>query len=225
MSRRSGVDLRPGLVATGVAAAIMLAAGFYGARVVGLDTQVPMAWNVRGDVIRYGSPSKLFFFGPFLAVGVSILIAVLARNAQGGASARPMNIVWGAMLVFITALQLSTIWGGLGHPIPWARLSAFSLGLTYLAVAYAVRGMDINYFMGIRNRWTLSSAYAWQRTHRFGAWCYPVLGVTILLSGFYGSLIGLTIAVAFGQLVILSSLASYSYFAWNRAPDRERATE
>lgn len=203
----------------------MLAAGIYGARVVGLDTQVPMAWSVRGDVIRYGSPSKLFFFGPFLAVGVSIIIVVLARKAQEGASARPMNIVWGAMLVFIIALQISAIWGGLGYPIYRARFGALNLGFLILAYAYAMRGMETNYFIGIRNRWTLSSAYAWQHTHRFGAWCYLVLGVTILLNGFYGSVIDRAIIFVFGQFAILIFLASYSYFAWNRASDQEQAIE
>jgi uncharacterized membrane protein len=78
----------------------------------------------------------------------------------------------------------------------------------------------INWFVGIRTPWTLTSELSWRKTHRPGGWLLAVVDLGFVASGLVGSPAALLMALIFLVVVVLT-LFIYSYLVWRT--DRERS--
>ena len=78
-----------------------------------------------------------------------------------------------------------------------------------------------SFMFGVRTPWTLSSDFAWEKTHRFAGRLFMAAGALGLAGAFLFD--GIWLALQLSALVIAAALASvvYSYFAWKSAGDRE----
>ncbi|MFL2019177.1 SdpI family protein [Weissella hellenica] len=45
--------------------------------------------------------------------------------------------------------------------------------------------MKQNYTVGIKIPWTLHSKENWNRTHRFAAWLFLIVGIIMMINGFF----------------------------------------
>ena len=81
------------------------------------------------------------------------------------------------------------------------------------------------FFLGIRTPWTLTSDYAWEKTHRLAGPLYMAAGALGILYAF--SLDGIWLVIAFVGTVMSVTLfsAAYSWFAWRKAGDRNEGAD
>lgn len=92
------------------------------------------------------------------------------------------------------------------------------LPILLIVSANYVTKLRSNFFIGIRTPWTLSSEFAWRRTHRVGGRVLMLLGLVLIPPAFLldagtnGWVTGLALlGVGLGLVV-------YSYFAWRNDP-------
>jgi uncharacterized membrane protein len=90
------------------------------------------------------------------------------------------------MLGFTSLLSLTFISQKIGIPFNWSKIG-FSLGMVYLiAIGNLYPTIRYNYFIGIKNSWTLSNELIWKKTHSFAGKVF-----------FWGGLIGAIYGISF----------------------------
>jgi uncharacterized membrane protein len=94
-------------------------------------------------------------------------------------------------------------------------LLAPAMGGLFVGVGVLLRRARLNWFMGIRTPWTLSSEEVWDRTHEVGGRLFMVSGALAALGAFTEGWLALTLIL----VPILFSgiyLVYYSYSEYRR---------
>jgi uncharacterized membrane protein len=179
-----------------------------------LPEEVPMHFNAKGEVDRYGSKDEL--------IGVLFLLNLplyfIMRFAPQIDPKKKINEkqLFGLRLVlhlFISAIALfiiySTQQGALANPFGIVSL----VGLLFAALGFFFRSIKPNYFIGIKTPWTLESEEVWNKTHRVSGPVWIAGGIFMALSPLFAKAasIYIILGVTFG-LAIFSVVYSYVAF-------------
>ena len=95
------------------------------------------------------------------------------------------------------------------------RMLAPAMGALFVGIGVLMRGAKLNWFMGIRTPWTLSSEEVWDRTHERGSRLFMVSGAFAVL----GALADGWLALALILVPVMFTgiyLIYYSYSEYQR---------
>ncbi len=88
------------------------------------------------------------------------------------------------MLGFTSLLSLTFVSQSIGIPFNWTKI-AFILGMIFMvAIGNLYPTIRYNFFIGIKNSWTLSNELIWKKTHSFA-------GKVFFWGGLLGALYGI----------------------------------
>lgn len=149
-----------------------------------LPDQIPIHWNIRNEVDRYGSKATVLIW-PGIMVAMSsflFLLPWLSPRNFAIATWRPtfnyiiflVTAMMGYLAVVITIASANPSW----------RMDKFLMGgiLLFLGLLGNMMGkVKKNFYVGIRTPWTLASDKVWDATHRLG-------GRLMTAAGFLGAL-------------------------------------
>ncbi len=178
--------------------------------------RVPTHWNYKGEVDGRSSKGFGAFFFPILNSAIYLLILLLPnidpRRDRYEQFAKPYHIVKAALLAFMTLIYFYTGFAGLGYKmLSMNTLISVSLGILFIIIGNYLGKVKSNWFMGIRNPWTLSNEEVWNKTNRLG-------GKLFVLCGFISILCSLLPTIVFwiilGVSVITISLIPVIYSYW-----------
>ena len=192
------------------------------------DTQVPIHWNIKGEVDRYGSKTVGLLVGPITVFFLTMLLLFIPRmeprQENFAQSQKAFKIIIGGVLLFVAGLHIFTILTTLGYDIDISSTMAFGLGILFMAIGNYLGKIRSNFMLGIRTPWTLSSEKSWNKTHRLGGWLFFFTGFFVFSSGFFHNA-EVTFALLFGGLFgSIALLFGYSYWIW-REDDRRDEKE
>lgn len=199
-----------------VAAAILASALAYGR----LPEQVPMHWDVHGEVDRYGSRLEGTLLMPAIMIGIAFLIPALPRIDPKGANyakfSPSYHLVMNAVLTLMLGIHLAALATALGRPVPMDRLVAAGVGALFIVMGNVLPRARPTWMFGIRTPWTLSNERVWERTHRVGGYLMFGAGLAILLTALLAP--GTASFVTIMTATMISALGSiaYSYVAWRQ---------
>ncbi len=140
------------------------------------DAQIPIHWNVKGEVDNYGSKTFGLLIGPGMVFILTLLLTFIPRmeprieNLQQ--SQKAYKVVWVFILLLMAALHLMTTLFALGKPVDITMSMAFVIGALFIAIGNYMGKIRSNFMFGIRTPWTLTSDIAWNKTHRLGGWSF-----------------------------------------------------
>ncbi len=103
------------------------------------------------------------------------------KQGQSGALRR---VVFWFCPVLCVVLQAATLVYALGVPVPIALVCCLTVGILLAVIGNYMPKCRLNYTMGIRTPWTLSSEENWNKTHRLGGKIWVAAGILIAASGF-----------------------------------------
>ncbi|MDP2737059.1 MAG: SdpI family protein [bacterium] len=146
-----------------------------------LPERVATHWNFAGEVDGWGSGQAQAIALPLLTTGMYILFLLLPyldpkkeRYEQFSKIYHIFkNIILSLMVVIYFVIGLN----GLGYNLPVGVIIPGLIGLLFIVLGNYMGKIKMNWFMGIRTPWTLSSEEVWNKTHRFG-------GKMFILAGF-----------------------------------------
>lgn len=199
-----------------VVVALAASAAVYGR----LPDQVPMHWDMHGNVDRHGPRLQGALFLPAIMALMALLVPVLPRIDPRGANYekfRPTyHLVMNAVLTLMLAIHLAVLATSLGFDVPIGRLVPAGVGALLVVIGNALPRARPNWMFGIRTPWTLSSERVWERTHRVGGYCMVAAGVVIMLSALLPP--GRTpVMMLFGAIAVASIVPlAYSFVAWRQ---------
>jgi uncharacterized membrane protein len=183
-----------------------------------LPEEIPIHWNLQGEVDNYGSRTFGTLFLPVLNIAMYLLFLVIPRIDPRrknfdyfGNTYRNIRIV---LAVFMMAMFFLTMQWALGNKIfDGKTISIFVFAL--LAVfGNFMRTIRSNYFVGIRTPWTLDNAEVWRRTHEVGGrlWFYASLAAILFSFILPKDAMIIFQAVYLGVIIVYPILYSYLLF-------------
>ena len=185
-----------------------------------LPAQVPIHWNIAGQVDGMADRAVGAFMMPVLALGIWLLLLAVPRidprREAYKAFASTYQTLINLITVFISALHVMTLGAALGWNIPVAQIVLVGVGLLIAFLGNLLGRVQPNWFVGIRTPWTLSDPEVWKQTHRLGA-------RTFVAAGLLAALTGLLVPLPIGGVIFIISIlvgtlvpVLYSYIFWRR---------
>lgn len=90
------------------------------------------------------------------------------------------------LFTFLVALQLLLILWNLRVQVPIVPFICIWIGALFYYVGVLCEHAKKNWFIGIRNPWTMSSEKVWDKTHKLGGKLFKVSGLIALLGAVTG---------------------------------------
>lgn len=189
-----------------------------------VPAEVPMQWNLAGDVNWYGPRWMAILLLPLLNVGLYLLFTVLPNidpKRRLSLRAKPLPA-----LRFYTLLALLLIWVLHLHAVtqenPFEAVSLILLVATVLllVVGNYLSAVPPNYFVGIRTPWTLEHPEVWRRTHRAMSrvWVFVTAAMIVLWKILDMQTYVVVFTVGAIGLAVGSLIYSYVVYRQERAP-------
>ena len=168
--------------------------------------QLPIHWNINGEVDKYADATIALLFPPTVLVIILSIFSLLAkfdpRKKNIQLSQKSIAAFSVAITLFMVTLEISYLAMANGIEVPMMMVTGLSVGILLIIIGNYLAKTRSNFFIGIRTPWTLSSDAVWQKTHRLAGKLFMVSGFIIVLSFWFvassnlGALIIITILPA-----------------------------
>jgi uncharacterized membrane protein len=183
-----------------------------------MPDKVAIHWNVYGEADGYGSKLVGLFLIPVIELVLIPLFLVLPRIDPKASPDELMGAYDWFIMIFTFYMAyvycLSVAWN-LGYRFDLIRLLVPVLGMMFIGMGEILGKVEMNWFMGIRTPWTLSSQQVWDETHRLGGKLFKISGALTFLGVFFNGWIALLLAIL---PVLLSGVyvIIYSYILFKK---------
>ncbi len=180
-----------------------------------LPVEVPLHWNIRGEVDRYGSKNELLYLSLLLPAFIYLLFLFIPRidpkkkMAQMGKKYEQIRIIF---MVFTSGIMLMIIHFASNKEAFNKNFILISIGLLFMLLGNYFKTIKPNYFLGIRTPWTLESEEVWKQTHHLGGklWFYGGLIMTLAIAALPPQW-GTYVFIAIITIIVLIPII-YSYY-------------
>ncbi len=190
-----------------------------------LPEQIPIHWNIKGEVDSYGS--KLFgtFLLPTLNLvlfGMFLLLPKIdPRKENYQKFTGPYKIIRHTMHLFFVLLFFVTMYQSINiseDKIKFLEVDfivPFTVSILIIIFGNYLGKIKDNFFVGVRTPWTLSSKDVWYKTHRLTSKLFVISGILGIIGSFIGGNLSFILLII---PILLSSLIAvlYSYFAYQK---------
>jgi uncharacterized membrane protein len=182
--------------------------------------RVATHWDWRGNVNGYSSAAGAAFIFPALMLGIYLLLLFIPyldpKKREYASFAAVYHQFKNLILVFLFIFFILIGWNGLGHNINIGFWTPLLIGVLFVVIGVLLTKVKMNWFVGIRTPWTLSSETVWDKTHQASAKVMAVAGIlmaaTVLVSSPPEKLTLFILAIA----TIIITLPLYSYILFRR---------
>lgn len=154
-----------------------------------LPEKIPMHWNFKGEIDRYGSKFEGVWAIPlltlFLYLGLLFVPYLDPKKENYIKFEKVYQIIKYSLVIVFSILYYSVIIVGLGGPkdlIP--KIVPITIGILFIILGNYMPRIKPNWFVGIRTPWTLSNEEVWRKTHKVGGYLFVISGIVIILAGF-----------------------------------------
>lgn len=180
--------------------------------------QLASHWNAKGEVDGYMSKFWGLFLMPIVSLVMFLLLVFvpkidpLKKNIEKFRKYFDTFIV--LMVLFFFYVYILTIAWNIGKRFDMGQAMIPAMGILFYYIGILVNHAERNWFIGIRNPWTLSSDKVWEKTHKVGGKLFKVAGIIALLGIFFPSSIIWFVLVP--VIFISVYLVVYSYFTYKK---------
>jgi len=176
-------------------------------------------WGLSGQVDGYTSKEFGAFGIPGIMFGIWLLFLVLPfldpKKDRYVEFDRAYNIFKTSFVILFFMLFISTGIYNLGYSINIGLIAPILVGLFMIVLGNYLGKIKLNYFVGIKTPWTLSSETVWNKTHRLGGYAFILFGILIMISGFLPPILN-AIAFILGISLIIFVTFIYSYIIYRK---------
>jgi uncharacterized membrane protein len=189
-----------------------------------MPLRMAIHWNLHGMADGFGSRILGLFLVPAIELILIPVFLILPEIDPKEGLKKSLEIYDRFILGFVGFMAyifgLTVIWN-LGYNFDFTRMLAPALGALFYGLGAIMSKVDVNWFVGIRTPWTLSSKKVWDDTHRVGGRLFKVCGFLAFAGLLVGGWLSLLLALA---PIMISSLYVfyYSYSRYNQLENKEK---
>lgn len=134
-----------------------------------LPTQVPIHWNMQGEIDRYANKIQLIMLPimlPLLNYLLLLFIPFLDPKKKLKQNDRKYQSIKILMVTLMSALCLYILSAAKQASLSHPNAVVLLIGVVYMVLGNYLATLKANYFIGIRTPWTLEDEQVWKDTHR-----------------------------------------------------------
>jgi len=150
-----------------------------------LPEKVPMHWNIKGEIDRFGEKSELLLIPILLPLLVYIIFLIVPKIdpknkiRKMGNKYQHIKIL---LTTFMSILALFIIYTAKNQSFANPNYIVLLIGILYIILGNYFKTIKANYFIGIRTPWTLENETVWKETHKLGGKMWFISGVIVVIS-------------------------------------------
>ncbi|BCY28117.1 immunity protein SdpI [Flavobacterium okayamense] len=183
-----------------------------------LPETVPMHWNGKGEIDRYGSKNELWSMTSMLSgLGYFLFLIIPKIDPKGKLSkmGNKLDNLRLMMALFMSALSMFIIYSVQQAESKPTFIFAL-IGLLFAGLGNYFKTIKPNYFIGIKTPWTLENEEVWKKTHLFGGKLWFAGGLLIfilslIIPNVYSFYVLMTVTVIISIIPII-----YSYLKFKK---------
>jgi len=138
-----------------------------------LADQVPIHWNIQGQVDGYGAKSWAAFLMPGTMVGLALLFMALPWLSPRQFEVDSFRSTYGFIAFVVLCLMAYVhglmLWSAAMGAIDVTRALLAGVLLMFGLMGNVMGKVRRNFWVGVRTPWTLSNERVWNDTHRLAA--------------------------------------------------------
>jgi uncharacterized membrane protein len=183
-----------------------------------LPDQIPIHWNVDGEVDNYGSKSSLIYLSllPFaLYLLLTVIPMIDPRKANYEKHDKAYRVTRIGIIMMMMIISWITVLYTLEIISAVDKWIVFLVGVLFLVIGNYMRQIRSNYFFGIKNPWTLSNEIVWKKTHRLGGIAFIFTGLSMMIGSFLSGRVAMVL-MFIGIAFILFVSTIYSYLVYRK---------
>jgi uncharacterized membrane protein len=175
-------------------------------------------WGINGQVNGYINRFWGLFLMPFISVGLFLLFLLIPRIDPLKENIAKFRNYFDNFIVliilFLFYLYCLTIFWNKGYRFNMVQFLAPALGALFYYAGVLIGNAKRNWFIGIRNPWTLSNDVVWDKTHQLGGKLFKTVGVLSLLGVVFPAWALFFILIPIILVSVYTTV--YSYFEYQR---------
>ncbi|MBL6647692.1 MAG: SdpI family protein [Flavobacteriaceae bacterium] len=153
-----------------------------------LPENVPLHWNLEGEIDRYGDKSELLiipFVMPLLVYLIFLVVPEIDPKNKLNKMGNKLQSIKFLITTIMSILALFIIYSVKNQSIANPNYIILSIGLLFIILGNYFKTIKPNYFIGIRTPWTLENETVWKKTHTLGGTMLFIGGILILFSSLF----------------------------------------
>ncbi|WP_127137341.1 SdpI family protein [Flagellimonas oceanensis] len=150
-----------------------------------LPAEVPLHYNIKGEVDRYGDKSELILIPILTSVLIYVIflaVPYIDPKKQIQKMGKKYDTLKLIATTFMSVLALFIIYMAKNQSVANPNYIFLLMGVLFIIFGNYFKTIKANYFIGIRTPWTLESEIVWKETHKMGGKIWFIGGLLIILS-------------------------------------------
>jgi uncharacterized membrane protein len=152
-----------------------------------LPPQVPIHWDMNGQVNGYGSPAVAACLVPAIMVALLAMFWALPwlspKQFETDTFRGTYWFIAFLIMAFVGYVHALTLWAAMGHRIDVLRALLAGMLLMFGLMGNVLGKVRRNFWVGIRTPWTLTNDRVWNDTHRLAGRLF--VGAALLCVPFF----------------------------------------
>lgn len=150
-----------------------------------LPSQLPMHWNIQGQVDSYMPKNIGVWITPLLTLSIWGLFQILPSFDPKKEKYKLFNKEWliiqTTFVGFFVYTHFLVFYISLNPKTEMMLFMFAGLGTMFILLGNYLSKIRQNYFIGVKTPWTLTNEDNWNKTHRFASWCFVIAGIITLI--------------------------------------------
>lgn len=184
-----------------------------------LPEKVPMHYNLKGEIDRFGSKSELLILVAVITIiniGVYFLLSNINRidpkKKYREENLPRMRSLAFAISIFLSAIICFVLYSSLHSGMKFnPKFIVIGIGLLFTIIGNYFYTIKPNYFAGLRTPWALENEENWRLTHQLGGKIWFAGGLILVIVGFVLNNAALFIVLMVLILIMVAIPIIYSY--------------
>lgn len=181
-----------------------------------LPDQVPVHWNINGEVDGFATKAQAVFLMPLVLVAfqwICVLGTLLDPKKQNINDKMVTLVLW--IIPIISLLCNSMVYAtALGNKVNVEIIMPLFMGALFVVIGNYLPKCKQSYTVGIKLPWTLDNEENWNKTHRLAGFLWVIGGVIIMATAFLGAFWLFFIVLI--PMVIIPFVYSYLLYKKNK---------
>jgi len=149
-----------------------------------LPKKVPMHWNIRGEIDRFGDKTELILI-PILLPLLTYIIFLVIPKIDPKQKIKKMGNKYQHLKIVLTTLMsilaLLIIYSAKNQSFANPNYIVLLIGISFIILGNYFKTIKPNYFIGIRTPWALENETVWKKTHNLAGKMWFIGGVIIVI--------------------------------------------
>lgn len=148
-----------------------------------LPEKVPMHWNIKGEIDRWGERQELLlipFVLPLLVYVVFLIVPLIDPKKQLDKMGSKYYNFKFVLTLFVSIIALFVIYTAKTQTFSNPNYIFIFMGFLFAVIGNFFKTIRSNYFIGIRTPWTLENKIVWKDTHLLAGKLWFVGGLLII---------------------------------------------